>query len=204
MSRRPPRTLVSGLGVASAVLAGVLVAIALAAGMIEFHGPDGRSDDEPAAALRVEGRAQPAPRRRVVRRRATVRAPARTVRRAKTAERRSPPRPTVVRKGATVQSPLPLLPPPPVAAAAAPPPPPPPAAPPRSRAPLEPLGAGVQRTTDGLAGSVRDLTQDLGDGVSALSPPLDGLVAGAGDTLGDVVEGAGDLLARVLGHQPMP
>ena len=74
----------------------------------------------------------------------------------------------------------------------------------RPRNPLEPLGSGVNDTTDGVANTLRTLTDDLGDGVAPLSPELGGILTNTGDALGDVVEGTGNLLGQVLGRPAGP
>lgn len=206
MSRRPPRTLVSGLGVAAAVLAGVLIAVSFASGLIGLRAPGAEPRAGAQAAVVIEGsraaaRVRPAARRS----QATTRARASATQARSKASQRD-----AVRRVATAapKDRVAPAPPPPAAAVSTPPPPPASAAspsraaPPRARAPLEPLGNGVDRTTDDVAATLRELTSGLGEGAAAVSPPLGGVVARTGDALGDVVAATGDALARLLGAHP--
>jgi hypothetical protein len=204
MSRRPPRTLVSGLGVATAVLAGVLLAVTFASGLIGLRGPGAEPRARPQAAVAIEGSRAPARVRPAARRsRATSEALVSATR--TTAAQRD-----AVRRAATARpkDKVAPAPPPPAAETSTPPPPPagaaspPRAAPPRARAPLEPLGNGVDRSTDDVAATLRELTSRLGEGVAAVIPPLGGVVARTGDALGDIVAATGDGLSRLLGAHP--
>jgi hypothetical protein len=215
--RRPQRTLLPGLGVASAVFAGVLVAVTFAASLMGADLPLGDTQGGPSAALQIEARAEATARAREQARSGVVQAPRRvgiTVPAAGDRERES------ARAQVDAAPALAVEPEAEPAHETRQPPPPPPtvqaASPPSSspdgssssaasgtaasRNPLEPLGSGVNDTTDGVATTLRTLTEDLGDGVRPLSPQLGGVVAKTGDALGDVVEGTGNLLGQVLGR----
>jgi hypothetical protein len=217
MSRRPQRTLLPGLGVACAVLAGVLVAITYAASLIGVRLPASDPPSGPAAALRVETARQEA----VARARERAGAPRLATARSAAAPANGPAGTTSAKtESASVDSPAALAlqretQPEHVATTRPPPPAPPPAGAPAAAAgpsgtsaiasasrrnPLEPLGSGVNATTDGVAKTLRTLTDDLGSGVAPLSPELGGVLTQTGDALGDVVEGTGNLLGQVLGR----
>ncbi len=203
MFRRPSRTLMQGIGVASAVLAGVVVAFSFAAGLLGFSFLSGEQHSGSAQAVRIQDRGAPAAPARPRARRQRP-APAVVVRgerapKATPARRRPAKASAFVDEPAAPATPPPPPPPPPPARPQAPPPPA--AAAPPPRAPLEPVGAGVNNATDGLAGAVRTLTEDLGEGVKPLSPELGEVLSNVGDVLADIVEGAGNVLGRALGHR---
>jgi hypothetical protein len=204
MFRRPSRTLIQGIGVASAVLAGVLVAFTFAAGLIGFRGFGGDGQTGTSESLQIESARAPAPAPRARPARRVSRAPARADRGPARTPAPAPAPPALVDTPVRVP-PLPLPPPPP-------PPPPPPARPdvpvappapvtPPPAAPLARLGGGVIATTDGVAGAVRTLTGELGEGAGALVPSLGGVLTKTGDALADVVAGAGEGLGRALGNR---
>lgn len=192
--RGPQRTLLPGLGIASAVLAGVLVAVTLAAGLITFDDDRTQIGTRPSTVQPV---ADPVQVRALATARVRARvAPPRAARPAPVAETKTPRRNTVIAVG-TPESfdkpPPPPLPPPP------PPPPPPPApAPPN---PLQPVADGLNDATDDLAGTVRKLTDDLGDAVAPLSPELGQVLSTTGDAVGDILQGTGNLLGQTLGNR---
>lgn len=200
MVRGPQRTLLPGVGIACAVLAGMLVAATFSAGLVGFDFSGGEPPSASSDSLRIEARAaRPAPRRRVRR----VVAPTRA--RVPSAAARSRDTTTAAVKLAAPLAGRRV----PAGARPAPEPPRPPAttapaAPPAAAKPAAPvtapLAAGVNDTTDRTAAALRTLTHDLGAGVAPLSPELGGVVAHTGDALGDVVEGTGNLLGRVLGR----
>ncbi len=213
MFRRPQRTLLPGLGVACAVLAGVLVAVTFAASLIGVGLPTAGAPAGPGPALQIEAREEA-----IERAREQARAPrfASTVARAATTT-------SAIDRELTATTervePSPALAVEPERDPVAPPPPPPPAratgpgtdgspgpdggaatASASPRNPLEPLGSGVNDATDGVADTLRSLTDGLGDGVQPLSPALGGVLTQTGDALGDVVEGTGNVLGRLLGR----
>jgi hypothetical protein len=211
MFRRPQRTLLPGLGIASAVLAGAVVAIALASSLMGMPLP---LEDPPSGMttpLQIEARVA-----------ATESARARaTSVRASVAPAVAPTKPRVTvdvatrsvdtsRRLAFEPAPTPRRvpwPPPPTHAATPPPStqPPPPATPPAAAppaapaSPLQPLGTGVSAATDGVATTLRTLTASLGGGVAPLSPQLAAVVTHTGDVVANVVQGAGNLLGQILG-----
>src|SRR5436305_12155234 len=75
MSRGPERTLLPGIGVASAVLAGVIVAFAFRATLVGFSLTSGDRASGPPKVLRVQGRSEPVRLARAKRTRAARRAP---------------------------------------------------------------------------------------------------------------------------------
>jgi hypothetical protein len=207
----PQRTLLPGIGIASAVLAGALMAVTLAASMMGMPLP---LEDPPSSAttpLQIEARADAV---RSARARATAQRP-RLARRTPAAV---PPaaaddgarvRPDTSQRSDFEPAPRPRhvpLPSPPVRPRApAPPPAPPPSATPPAAAPApasppHSLGTDVNAATDGVAATLRTLTVDLGARVQPLSPQLAAVVTQAGDALGDVVEGTGDVLGQLLGR----
>jgi hypothetical protein len=208
----PQRTLLPGLGIASAVLAGALMAVALAASLMGMPLP---LEDPPSAAttpLQIEARAEPArsarvrataPRPRSARRAPAPAPPAAAADGARripdTSQRvefRPAPRPRHVPLPSPPVRRAPLTPPPP-------PPPPPAAAPPATPTSVpQPLGTGVNDTTDRVAATLRTLTVDLGVRVQPLSPQLAAVVTQAGDALGGIVEGTGNVLGQLLGRPP--
>ncbi|MEY2513934.1 MAG: hypothetical protein QOJ89_1292 [bacterium] len=216
MSRSPQHTLLPGLGVACAVLAGVLVAFNLAFKLVGVELPLGDSPRGPASALEIQARSDAADGARRRARAARVE-DARQVG-ARTAPPAGEPAATPTATARVDASPaLAVERDPQPEHVTAPVPPPPPAraagspgatgagaatasAQPRPRNPLEPLGSGVNDTTDGVANTLRTLTDKLGDSVAPLSPELGGVLANTGDALGDVVEGTGNLLGQVLGR----
>jgi hypothetical protein len=178
-----------GLGVASAVLAGVLVAITFAAGLTHFDPSPQQLADRAPAVLEIKtglvhARHRPATHRLSSDR---VRASARPRAAAVTARR-----PTS--RGIAVEPQTSSPPPPPAAA----PPLPAPADPLAPRSPPASVGAGVDATTSRVAATVRAVTHDLGDRVKPLSPEVGGVVSSAGAVVGAVVQGTGHLLGRVL------
>lgn len=202
MFRRPSRTLLPGLGVASAVLAGVVVAFAVAAQLIGLELPARERADERADAVRIEDRREPV-------RITTARRPAPNARPSASGAATAAPRPrrravsqtTGIAQGEPESGP-PQPPAPPPAAAAQepqtpPPPPPPPAT--RPRAPLEPLGNTVDKATDDLSDTLRGLTEGLGEGVAPLSPELGQVLEDTGGAVGGIVEGTGNVLGQALG-----
>jgi hypothetical protein len=201
MFRRPSRTLLPGIGVATAVLVGVLVAGILAAGLIGFSvtGDDpGRSQQ----VLRIAGHAGDQRRPPARHRRPARAAPPRPRNHGRAARRHRAAPPAIVDVPAPAQPrPSPPQPPPPPPPARAAPPPPVSAPAPAPPGPLEPLGSGVNKTTDDLADVVREVTDKLGQDVAPLSPALGGVLAQVGDALGDVVQGTGSALGRALGHR---
>ncbi|MDX6721281.1 MAG: hypothetical protein QOJ63_3535 [Solirubrobacteraceae bacterium] len=210
MYRRPQRTLLSGIGVASAVLAGVLIAYAVAVGMIGYRFAPGEPPIPPPVAMRTLDRPEPAPRLQPRRAREPAPAPAPTaptvrsfvaapvlVAVAPTSHSRVQPRPTPPPPSPRPPSPRPPRPP-------APPAPAPPAATARRASALAPLGAGVDRTTERLAVTLRTLTSDLGEAVKLVSPQISAVVVQTGGALGDVVAATGELVRKVLGHPAAP
>jgi hypothetical protein len=214
MYRRPQRTLVSGIGVASAVLAGVLMASAVAAGLIGLRFARSDPPSPPSAAVLVFDEPEPAPRapaRRTLRA-APAHAPAATVGSLEKApgsvvdepvDRTAPP-PAPPALAPPAMPPPPAAPPSAVPPPAAPPAPPAPPATTRRASVLEPVGAGVDRTTDRIASTLRTLTRDLGSVLVPVSPQVGALLTRTGGALGDVVEATGDVVGRVLGHPTAP
>jgi hypothetical protein len=209
----PQRTLLPGVGIASAVLAGALMAVTLAASMMGMPLP---LEDPPSSAttpLQIEARADAA---RSARTLATAQRP----RLARLTPAAVPAaavddgarlRPDTSRRSDFEPAPRPRhvpLPSPPVRPGSPAPPaaPLPPATPPAAApaaapaSPPHPLGTGVNAATDGVAATLRTLTVDLGARVQPLSPQLAAVVTQAGDALGDVVEGTGDVLGQLLGR----
>ena len=220
MSSTPQRTLLPGLGVACAVLAGVLIAFSFAASLIGVELPLGDSPHGPAAALEINARSDAADAARRSARAARV-DDARPVAAITTRIAGEPAATTTTTTRVDGSPALAVERVSPPEHVTLPPPPPPPAravgspdatgagvatasAQPRPGNPLEPLGSGVNDATDGVANTLRTLTDDLGDGVAPLSPELGGILTQTGDALGDVVEGTGNLLGQVLGRPAGP
>lgn len=162
----PQHTLLSGIGVASAVLAGVLVAVTLAAGLLSFDaGPaelapprastEQRVDAQPVTVPEQPGGEPSSP------------APATS---SPSGTRPAPARPATTVVGVdepVTRSPRPPPPPPP------PPPPQGPGEPVSPRAPLGPVGTSLNDMTDDLAAALREVTQGLGNDLAPLSPELE-------------------------------
>jgi hypothetical protein len=216
MYRRPQRTLLLGIGVASAVLAGVLIAFAIAAGLIELRSPQSDPPSPFSATVRILEEPGPAG-RAPVRRTHGAAPPAALAPTARSFDRaresvavapvdRTSPRPAPPALPPTpappALSPPPVAPPQPaVSPPAAPPAPPAPPATTRPASVLEPVGAGVDKTTDRIATTLRTLTRDVGAALVPVSPQVGALLAQTGGALGDVVAATGDVVGRVLGHR---
>jgi hypothetical protein len=204
----PQRTLLPGLGVASAVLAAVILAFASTGAFVAF---DLLSDDPqagPSEPIVLAGPPAPAPAMTPL---TASRAPAAP--RARVAPAARPAAGAIVAPPAqapaavaeiTEVEPVTL----PTPAARRPPAPPPPLkeapAPSRPRSgPLAPVGDIVVDATTAVASTLRSTTNGVADTIAAISPPLAEVVVAVGERLGDTVDGTGTLLARLLGR-PMP